>query len=147
MIKEIQAQKIAAMKNKDKEKNLVMGTILSELKNKAIDERKDMNDFNESEIMSVLQKMVNQRKESLSFYEKAEREDLASKEMLEISIIETLLPKQLSQEEVEAIIKEAINVTGASSVKDMGKVMGYLKEKAGASINMKEAGAFVKKMI
>jgi len=95
-------------------------------------------------VVSVVEKMIKQRKDSIAQYEKAARQDLADKEKYEISVIEAYLPKQLSQAEVEAVVAEAIASTGAKSPADMGKVMGVVKPKLAGKADMGKVSAIVK---
>ena len=95
-------------------------------------------------MISILNKMLKQRKESVEMYQKASRQDLVDKENAEIKIIEEFLPQQFSQEEVEKVCNEAISNIGASSLKDMGKVMAVLKEKYLGKIDFSLAGKILK---
>jgi hypothetical protein len=88
--------------------------------------------------------MIKQRKDSISQYEKAQRQDLADKEKYEISVIEAYMPKQLSQAEVEAVVAEVIAATGAKSAADMGKVMGAVKPRLAGKADMGRVSALVK---
>ena len=114
----------AAMRSSDKE---TLGTIrlaLAAIKQIEVDTRKDLDD---TTILSILDKMVKQRRESIQHFEKAGRDELAAKEHQEIKVLQAYLPEQLSAQEIEALINEAITQSGASSIRDMGKVMGQLK--------------------
>ncbi len=104
-------------------------------------------EFNEQEEIKILQKMIKQRKDSLAIYEEQSRADLASKEKEEIEVIQTFLPKQLSQEELESIIGEIVSSTGASSMKDMGRVMGLAREKIGGKADGKLIAQTVKSLL
>ena len=95
-------------------------------------------------MIAILNKMLKQRRESVDMYQKASRQDLVDKENLEIKIIEEFLPKQLSEEEVNKACLEAISNAGASSLKDMGKVMGILKEKYLGKMDFSLAGKILK---
>ena len=116
----------AAMKGGDKETLGVIRLMLAALKQVEVDERIDLDD---TRIIGILDKMVKQRRESISQFDAAGRDDLSSKEKAEIEIIQQYLPQALSEEEIEAIINDAISSTGAASIKDMGKVMGIVKPK------------------
>ena len=115
-----------SMKSGDKARLQVIRLMLSAIKQIEVDERIELDD---DRILAVLDKMTKQRRESAEQYEKAQRDDLLQQEMFEIEILKEFLPAELSSEEIEAMIEEAISSTGASSIKDMGKVMGQLKPK------------------
>ena len=112
-----------AMRNKEALKRTVLRTMLSEIRNAEIDSRTTLDDEG---IISVLTKQMQQRKDSVEAYLAANRQDLVDKETEEINIISVYLPDQLPPEEIEGIIKAAILETGASSLSDMGKVMGFV---------------------
>jgi len=112
-----------AMRNKEALKRTVLRTMLSEIRNAEIDSRTTLDDEG---IISVLTKQMQQRKDSVEAYIAANRQDLVDKETEEINIISVYLPEQLPSEEIEAIITAAILETGASSLSDMGKVMGFV---------------------
>jgi len=112
-----------AMRNKEALKRTVLRTMLSEIRNAEIDSRTTLDDEG---IISVLTKQMQQRKDSVEAYLAANRQDLVDKETEEINIISVYLPEQLPSEEIEAIITAAILETGASSLSDMGKVMGFV---------------------
>jgi len=118
----------AAMKSKD---SLTLSTtrmVLSTIKNKDVEVRvKGKVEADDTDILSILQNMVKQRRDSAKMYTDGGREELAQKEVDEIKVIERFLPKQMSSEEIDAAIAEIISATGASSMKDMGKVMGALR--------------------
>lgn len=114
----------AAMKAGEKERLGVIRLIMSALKQVEVDERIELDD---TRIIEIMDKMVKQRRESISQFDKAGRDDLSNVEKAEIDVIQTFLPQALSEDEVEAIIKDAISKTGAESIKDMGKVMGIVR--------------------
>ena len=101
----------------------------------------------DQQIIKVLQKMKKQRQDSADLYKKGERPELLAVEEAEIKIIDTFLPKQLSEEETKKICKEIISSTGASSIKDMGKIMGSLKQKYSDSIDFSKASIIVKGLL
>ena len=101
----------------------------------------------EADLQALLMKMVKQRKESAEVYEKGGRPDLAAKEREEITIIEEFLPRQMSEEEIAAAVEEVIAETGAQSLKDMGRVMGALKEKYAGQMDMAKASRLVKEKL
>jgi len=142
---EIKAATIAAMKSGDKETTQTLRMVQSSIKNRDIEARtggapKD----DDTLVTEVLQKMVKQRRESADIYRKNGREDRAAAEEAEIAVIERFLPKQLSDAEAEAKVREIITETGASSMKDMGRVMAVVKERLGASIEPARASSLVK---
>jgi uncharacterized protein YqeY len=98
----------------------------------------------EDEIVGLLQKMTKQRQESAAMYEKGGRPELAAQEQAEIAVIASFLPQQLSESEVAAVVKEAIAATGASTIKDMGKVMATLRERHAGRMDFSKAGPLVK---
>jgi len=114
----------AAMKAGDKQRLGVIRLIFSALKQIEVDERIELDD---TRIISTLDKMIKMRRESISQFDKAGRDDLSSIEHAEIDVIQTFLPQALNESEIEAIINEAISKTGAKSIKDMGKVMGLVR--------------------
>ena len=113
-----------ALKAQDKSALKAIRMILGAIKQKEIDERIDLND---TQVMAVIQKMVKQRKDSISQFSDAGRTDLVEVEEAELSIINNYMPKQLSEAEIEAAVVKAISDSGADSMKDMGKLMGILK--------------------
>jgi uncharacterized protein YqeY len=142
---DIKAATIAAMKGGDKETTATLRLVSAGIKNRDIEARtggapKD----DDALVTEVLQKMVKQRRESADIYRKNGREDRASAEEGEITVIERFLPAQLSDTEAEAKIREIVAETGASSMKDMGRVMALVKERLGASIEPARASGLVK---
>ena len=113
-----------AMKSGEKERLAVIRLIMSALKQIEVDERIELDD---SRVLSVLDKMVKQRRESISQFESGGRDDLVAKEKAEIDVITEFLPQALTAAEIDTIISRAISDTGASSMRDMGKVMGLVK--------------------
>jgi uncharacterized protein YqeY len=103
--------------------------------------------LNETKEIKMLQKLVKQRKDSLEIYEKQNREDLAQTEREEIEVIEKYLPKQMGEAELEALIKSIIDQTGASSMKDMGKVMGMASKQLAGKADGKTISSVVKKLL
>ncbi|MCL6730405.1 GatB/YqeY domain-containing protein [Sphingomonas hankyongi] len=142
---DIKAATIAAMKGGDRESTQTLRLMQAAIKNRDIEARtggapKD----DDVLVIEVLQKMVKQRRESADIYRKGGREDRAALEEAEISVIERFLPAQMSDDEAEAKIREIIAETGASSMKDMGRVMALVKERLGASIEPARASGLVK---
>jgi len=131
----------AAMKAREAEKLAAIRLLLAALKQREVDERITLDD---AAVVAVVEKMIKQRKDSISQYEKAARQDLADKEKYEISVIEKYLPQQLSQAEIDAIIVEAIASTGAKGAADMGKVMGVVKPRLAGRADMGKVSGLVK---
>ena len=130
-----------AMKAREQEKLNALRLLLSAVKQREVDERITLDDAG---VVSVIEKMIKQRKDSITQYEKAARQDLADKEKFEISVIEAYLPKQLAQAEVEAIVAEAVRESGAKGPQDMGKVMALVKPKLAGRADIGKASALVK---
>ena len=122
-----------AMKAKDKPRLGVLRLITAAIKQREVDEQITLND---EQVLAVLEKMIKQRKDSITQYEKAGRDELAQQEAFEIGIIQDYMPEQLSDDEIDALISEAISSSGAESMKDMGKVMGLLKPKLAGRADM-----------
>ena len=142
---EIKAAVIAAMKGGDKETTQTLRMVQSSIKNRDIEARTGGAPNDDDQLVTeVLQKMVKQRRESADIYRKNGREDRAAAEETEIAVIERFLPQQLSDAEAEAKVREIITETGASSMKDMGRVMALVKERLGASIEPARASGLVK---
>ena len=135
-----------AMKGKDKQGVSTLRLIMAAIKDRDIAARGMgvINGIVDDEILSLLQSMVKQRRESIEMYEKGRRAELAQREAEEITVIKTFMPEQLSTNGVTAAINEAINATSAQSIKDMGKVMGHLKEKYAGRMDFGKAGVAIK---
>ena len=138
-----------ALKNKEMERLATIRLIIAAIKDKDINSRTDgRNDgIDESGVLSLLQSMIKQRNESSKIFRENNRPELADKEDAEIRIIESFLPKQLSDDEVAKIVGEIIASTGAAGIKDMGKVMGELKAKYAGQLDMGKAGAVIKQKL
>jgi len=130
-----------AMRAKDKQRLLTVRTILAAIKQQEVDTREDVDD---TAILAILDKMSKQRRESIAQFSKAGRDDLVDQEELELAIIQAYLPEQLNESEIHDLIKEAISATGAETMKDMGKVMGYIKPKAQGRVDMGKISGFIK---
>ena len=130
-----------AMRSKDKDRLAALRLILAAFKQKEVDERIELSD---EQSISVLNKMAKQHRDSIEQFGQANRDDLIKKEQLELDIIESYLPEKLSEEEVSLLIDEAISETGANSVKDMGKVIGFLKEKLQGQADMGEVSRLIR---
>ncbi len=137
----IQDDMKTAMRAKDKERLGAIRLILAAVKQREVDERIELND---SQVLGVLEKMIKQRRESLAQYQSAGRDDLAAREAFEIELIQSYLPAPLGEAEIDALIANAIAVTGAQSVRDMGKVMALIKEQAQGRADMAAVSARVK---
>lgn len=133
-----------SMKAGDKRRLATVRMIQAALKDRDIEARGAGKTVSDDDILALLQKMVKSRQESLSIYEKAGREDLASQEREEIAIITEFLPQQLSDAEAIAAIEAAIVETGATSMKDMGKVVASLKAKYTGQMDFAKASTLVK---
>jgi uncharacterized protein YqeY len=131
----------AAMRAGEKDRLGVIRMITSAIKQREVDERIVLDD---SQVLSVLEKMIKQRKESLVQFQAGNRQDLVDKESAEITLLETYMPSRLSDAELDALIGEAVASTGAASIKDMGKVMGIIKAKAQGRADMAAVGAKIK---
>ena len=145
---DLKAAMIANMKAGEKDKVATIRLIQSEVKNKDIEARTggEIAD-DDAHVTAVLQKMVKQRRESAEMFRKGGAEERAAAEEAEIAVIEEFLPAQMSDEEVEAAVKAIIADTGASSMKDMGAVMGQVRAKHGAAIEPAKASAAAKKLL
>jgi uncharacterized protein len=131
----------AAMRSGEKERLGVIRMITSAIKQREVDERITLDD---AQVLSVLEKMIKQRKESLVQFQAGNRQDLVDKESAEIVLLQGYLPSQLSSAELDALIGDAIAATGAASIKDMGKVMAIIKGKAQGRADMAAVGAKIK---
>ncbi len=136
-----------AMKAGDKRRVDTVRMITAALKDRDIEARGQGKEVSDADILALLQKMVKSRQESMDIYEKNGRPELAQQEREEIAIIQEFLPKQMSEDEVQAAIKAAIAETGAASVKDMGKVVGALKAKYTGQMDFAKASAMVKGLL
>ena len=139
----------SAMKAGDKRRVSTLRLIAAAIKDRDIEGRTSGPDagVSDAQIMEVLAKMVKQRQESVEIYDKAGREDLARQEREEIAIIQEYMPKQLTDEDIKAAVAAVIRDVGATSVKDMGKVMGALKSRYAGQMDFAKAGAVVKALI
>lgn len=141
----IKSAQVQAMKAGDKERLAAVRLILAKIKDRDIELRTASSvPDDDAIVVDVLQKMVKQRRESITMYEQGGRAELAAKEQAELDVIEGFLPRQLSEAETKAAIEAIKAETGASSVKDMGKVMALLKERHGTVIDMSKASGLVK---
>ena len=140
----IQDDMKAAMKGGDKPRLGVIRLLMAAIKQREVDERVELDD---EQILVVLDKMVKQRRDSITQYEQAGRPELAEQEAFEITILQEYLPEALSEEEIRDMIREAIEATGAESMRDMGKVMGQLKPKMQGRADMGAVSALIKQQL
>ena len=131
----------AAMRSGEKERLGIIRMITAAIKQREVDERITLDD---AQVLSVLEKMIKQRKESLTQFQAGNRPDLVDKETGEINLLQGYMPAQLSDAEIDTLIGDAITTTGAASIKDMGKVMGIIKGKAQGRADLGKVGAKIK---
>jgi uncharacterized protein len=147
--KKINEQYSSALKNKNKNVVSTLRLVLAAIKDKDIAnrtaEKKEI--AKDEEIIKVLQKMKKQRQDSADFYKKGQRLDLLEVEKAEIKVIDSFLPAQLDEEETKKICKKAIETLGATSIKDMGKAMGWLKQNYSSSIDFSKASEILKSLL
>ena len=138
-----------ALKSKDKNKISTYRLILSGIKDLDINNRSGPNkkDTDDEDIKKLLKKMIKQRSESIEVYKKNNRNDLLEIEENEVNVLSEYLPKQMSEEETLSICKQIIEKTGANSIKEMGKVMGELKQNYSDTIDFSKAGALIKDLL
>ena len=137
-----------ALKAKDKNTYPTLRLVVSAIKDAEIAGRtKGQNEIKDSDIISLLKKMIKQRNESCEVYKKAGRKELLDNEIREIDVISVFLPKQLNDEETRKICQETIKSLGASSMKDMGKVMGALKSKYADSLDFSKVSSIIKELL
>ncbi len=130
-----------AMRAGDKERLGTIRLTLAAIKQREVDERIQLDD---SQVLAAIEKMIKQRKEAIAQFETGGRADLVAKETAEIAVLQGYLPAQMSAVEIDALIAEAIAATGATTIKDMGKVMGVVKSKAQGKADMGSVSARIK---
>jgi uncharacterized protein len=130
-----------AMRSKDKTRLATLRLITAAIKQQEVDERIELDD---AQVLTLLDRMCKQRRESISQFEKAGRDDLIAQEAGELELIKTYLPEQLGEDAIAALIDETMASTGATSIKDMGKVMGQLKPKLQGRADMSAVSAMIK---
>ena len=146
--KQIDEKLNQALKAKDKSTYPTLRLVVSAIKDAEIAARtKGQKEMSDTDIMAILKKMIKQRNESCEVYKKAGRNELFDNETREIKIISAFLPKQLGEEETKKICQEAIKSSGASSMKDMGKVMGVLKSKHADALDFSKVSLIIKKLL
>lgn len=131
----------AAMRGGDKPRLAVIRLIQAAIKQREVDERIELND---AQVLAVLEKMVKQRRESITQFQAGNRQDLADQETAELAILATYMPEPLADAELDALIEQALTDTGAASIRDMGKVMAQLKEKIAGRADMSAVSAKIK---
>ena len=132
---------IAARKAREEVRKAAVESVLVAVKQREVDDRKELSD---AEILSIIEKLLKQRRESVASYEQGGRADLAERERAEAAVLSTYLPQQLSDAEIEAEVTQAIAAAGAAGPQDMGKVMGGLKAKLAGRADMGKVSAAVK---
>jgi uncharacterized protein YqeY len=131
----------AAMRAGQKDKLSILRLALAAIKQREVDSRKTLDD---AAVQGVIERLIKQGREALVQYRAGGRDDLVAKEEAEVATLQTYLPEPLSDEELEALITEAIDSTGATGLQDIGKVMGVVKARAGGRIDMREANSRVR---
>ncbi len=134
----------AAMRSGERARLSSIRLILAAIKQREVDERVTLDD---AQVLGVLEKMIKQRRESIAQFQSGGRGDLVAKETAELDVIKGYLPAQLSEAEVSSLIDEAIGATGAASIKDMGKVMGAVRQKAQGRTDMGALSARIKERL
>jgi hypothetical protein len=130
-----------AMRAKDAPRLSAIRLILAGIKQREVDERKELTD---ADVVSVIEKMIKQRRESIAQFEQAARKDLADAEKFELGVLSAYLPQQMSDAEVEEEVKRAVAESGASGIKDMGKVMALLRPRLAGRADMGKVSTLVK---
>jgi uncharacterized protein len=133
-----------AMRAGDKERLATIRLLLAAIKQREVDERITLDD---GQVLAVIDKMMKQRREAITQFESGGRGDLVAKENAEIGVLQGYLPAQLTAAELDALISEAITATGAASIKDMGKVMGFVKPKAQGRTDMGALSARIRQKL
>ena len=146
--KQIEEKLNEALKTKDKNTDPTLRLVVSAIKDAEIASRtKAQKEISDNDITTILKKMIKQRNESCEVYKKAGRNELLANETQEINVISTFLPKQLGEEETKKICQEAIKSSGASSIKDMGKVMGVIKSKHADTVDFSKVSSIIKELL
>jgi len=134
----------SAMRAAEKERLATIRLALAAIKQREVDERVTLDD---TQVLAVVEKMIKQRREAIAQFQSGGRADLVAKENAEIAVLQGYLPAPMSDAEIDALVAEAITATGASSVKDMGKVMGFVKPKAQGRADMGALSARIKQKL
>ena len=146
--KKIEEKLNEALKAKDKNTYPTLRLVISAIKDAEISGRtKGQKEISDNDINAILKKMIKQRNESCEVYQKAGRNELLENETKEIQVISLFLPKQLSEEETKKICEDAIKSSGASSMKDMGKIMGILKSKHADTLDFSKVSLIIKELL
>ncbi|RUM58836.1 MAG: GatB/YqeY domain-containing protein [Persephonella sp.] len=140
LLNKLQTEMKSALKSKDTDRLSVVRMLISEIKKEQIDKKRELSD---SEVLAVIQRYAKQRRDAIEQYKKANRQDLVEKEQKELNIVLEFLPKQLTEEEIIKIVNETIEEVGATSIKDMGKVMKSVMEK----VKGRADGSLVSKIV
>ncbi len=133
-----------AMRGKDKDRLIVIRSAIATIKQREIDEQIELDN---TQVLQVIDKLVKQRRDSIQQFRDAERLDLAEKEEWEMTILQDYLPTALTEDELEQLVNEAISATSAQSMKDMGKVMAYIKPRAQGKADMSQVSAMIKQTL
>jgi hypothetical protein len=140
----IQEDMKTAMRSGEKDRLGAIRMILAAIKQREVDERLTLDD---AQTLAVIEKMIKQRREAIAQFQSGGRQDLVAKESAEVALLQSYLPAQLNEAELDALIGEAIAAAGASSIKDMGKVMGLVKAKAAGRADMSAVSARIKQKL
>ena len=143
-IESIKTDMYSAMKSGDKEKAGTLRTLLSKLKDRQINARQELTD---NDCINVIKTLVKQRKEAAKMYEDAKRPKLAEKEKIELAILETYLPKTMTEQETRTLIENVINETGAEGISDIGKVMPIVMQRGEGKVDGKNANIILRELL
>ena len=143
-IESIKTDMYSAMKSGDKEKAGTLRTLLAKLKDRQINTRKELTD---NDCINVIKTLVKQRKEAAKMYEDAKRPQLAEKEKIELAILETYLPKMMTEQETRTLIENVINETGAEGISDIGKVMPIVMQRGEGKVDGKNANIILRELL
>ena len=143
-IESIKTDMYSAMKSGDKEKVVTLRTLLSKLKDRQINTGRELTD---NDCINVIKTLVKQRKEAAKMYEDAKRPKLAEKEKIELAILETYLPKMMTEQETRTLIENVINETGAEGISDIGKVMPIVMQRGEGKVDGKNANIILRELL
>ncbi len=143
-IESIKTDMYSAMKSGDKEKAGTLRTLLAKLKDRQINTRQELTD---NDCINVIKTLVKQRKEAAKMYEDAKRPKLAEKEKIELAILETYLPKMMTEQETRTLIEDVINETGAEGISDIGKVMPIVMQRGEGKVDGKNANIILRELL
>ena len=143
-IESIKTDMYSAMKSGDKEKAGTLRMLLAKLKDRQINTRKELTD---NDCINVIKTLVKQRKEAAKMYEDAKRPKLAEKEKIELAILETYLPKMMTEQETRTLIENVINETGAKDISDIGKVMPIVMQRGEGKVDGKNANIILRELL